>query len=67
MSEELVTIKDVAAALRLAEKTAYSMTKQGELPALKVRGQWRVHRSDFWARMDEQAHCSRAVDGEAAR
>ena len=48
MSEDqILTIKDVAAILKLAEKTVYSMAQDGELPAFKVRGQWRIRRVDF--------------------
>jgi len=48
MNEELVlTIKDVAVVLKLAEKTVYSMAQKGELPAFKIRGQWRIRRIDF--------------------
>ena len=47
MAEEVLTIKEVAVLLKLADKTVYSMAQQGELPAFKVRGQWRIRRSDF--------------------
>jgi excisionase family DNA binding protein len=49
-NDEVLTIKEVAALLKLAEKTVYSMAQQGELPAFKVRGQWRIRRSelDLW-------------------
>jgi len=56
MSEEQVlTIKEVAAILKLAEKTVYSMAQDGELPAFKVRGQWRLRKVDFDKWMVEQA------------
>jgi excisionase family DNA binding protein len=45
--DQILTIKDVAAILKLAEKTVYSMAQDGELPAFKVRGQWRIRRIDF--------------------
>jgi excisionase family DNA binding protein len=45
--DQFLTIKDVAAILKLAEKTVYSMAQDGELPAFKVRGQWRIRRVDF--------------------
>ena len=45
--DQILTIKDVAAILKLAEKTVYSMAQDGELPAFKVRGQWRIRRVDF--------------------
>lgn len=47
MNDEVLTIKDVARLLKLAEKTVYSMAQLGELPAFKVRGQWRFKRIDM--------------------
>ena len=45
--DQILTIKEIAAILKLAEKTVYSMAQDGELPAFKVRGQWRMRRTDF--------------------
>ncbi len=53
-NEEVLTIKEVAALLKLAEKTVYSMAQQGELPAFKVRGQWRIRRSELDRWIDAQ-------------
>ena len=53
-NDEVLTIKEVAALLKLAEKTVYSMAQQGELPAFKVRGQWRIRRSELDRWIDEQ-------------
>lgn len=47
MTEDVLTIRDIASALRLTEKTVYAMAVARELPAFKIRGQWRVRRSDF--------------------
>lgn len=56
MSEDQVlTIKEVAAILKLAEKTVYSMARDGEIPAFKVRGQWRTRKLDFEKWMADQA------------
>jgi excisionase family DNA binding protein len=56
MSEDpVLTIKDVASILKLAEKTVYSMAQGGELPAFKIRGQWRIRRVDFDAWIAGQA------------
>jgi excisionase family DNA binding protein len=55
MTDDVLTIKDVAAILKLAEKTVYAMAKEGELPAFKVRGQWRIRKVDFDRWMEEQA------------
>jgi len=45
--DEVLTIKEVAALLRIADKTAYVMAQRGELPGFKVGGQWRFKRSDI--------------------
>ena len=50
-----LTIKEIAEILKLAEKTVYSMAQDGELPAFKVRGQWRIRRVDFDGWMVAQA------------
>lgn len=46
-NEEILKIKDVAALLKVGEKTIYTMVQSGELPAVKVRGQWRFSRKDI--------------------
>ena len=47
MPDEVLTIKEAAALLKLAEKTVYTMAQAGEIPAFKIRGQWRIKRSEF--------------------
>ena len=46
-SEEILKLREVAALLKVGEKTVYSMAQAGELPAFKVRGQWRFSRADI--------------------
>lgn len=46
-NDEVLKIKDVAALLKVGEKTIYTMVQLGELPAFKVRGQWRFSRKDL--------------------
>jgi excisionase family DNA binding protein len=52
--EEVLTIKDVVALLKVGNKTVYSMAQNGELPGFKVRGQWRFSRKDLDAWMEQQ-------------
>lgn len=47
MSDEILTVLEVATLLKVADKTVYTMAQQGELPAFKVRGQWRFRRADI--------------------
>ncbi|RWP98755.1 helix-turn-helix domain-containing protein [Mesorhizobium sp.] len=49
MEDEILTIQEIAVRLKLAERTVYAMATAREFPAFKVRGQWRVKRSDFEA------------------
>ena len=55
-SDEVLTIKEVAQLLKVGEKTVYSMAQTGELPAFKVRGQWRFSRKDIDAWIEQQKH-----------
>lgn len=49
-----LTLGDVAAQLRISEKTAYDLARRGELPAFKVGRQWRVRHGDLARWIDSQ-------------
>jgi len=55
---EVLKLKDVAALLKVGEKTVYSMAQTGELPAFKVRGQWRFSRKDIDEWIEQQKQTS---------
>lgn len=55
-NEEVIKLKDVAMLLKVSEKTVYSMAQNGELPAFKVRGQWRFSRNDLDAWIEKLKH-----------
>jgi excisionase family DNA binding protein len=57
-NEEVLRLKDIAALLKVGEKTVYSMAQTGELPAFKVRGQWRFSRKDIDAWIEKQKQTS---------
>ncbi|MEM5788120.1 MAG: helix-turn-helix domain-containing protein [Syntrophobacteraceae bacterium] len=48
------TLKELAALLKVADKTIYSMAQDGHLPGFKVRGQWRFARKDIETWIQEQ-------------
>jgi len=52
--DEVYTLKEVASLLRVAHKTIYTMAQSGQLPAFKVRGQWRFARKDIEDWIEEQ-------------
>lgn len=47
MSDEILTVKEVADYLKLAEKTAYRLAAEGKLPGFKVGGSWRFKKDDL--------------------
>jgi excisionase family DNA binding protein len=52
-TDEILTLKEVAKLLKVAEKTIYTMAQSKELPGFKVRGQWRFRREDIDAWIDK--------------
>ncbi len=54
MSGEILTLKDVAEYLKLAEKTAYRLAAEGKLPGFKVGGSWRFRESDIESWIEAQ-------------
>jgi excisionase family DNA binding protein len=61
MSDEILTLPEVAQLLKVAEKTVYTMAQKGQLPAFKVGGQWRFRRADLDAWIDAK---TRRASGE---
>lgn len=61
-SEEIFTIKELAAYLKLAEKTAYRLASDAKLPGFKVGGAWRFRKAeiDRWIKQQE----GKAYQGE---
>jgi excisionase family DNA binding protein len=42
--KHLMTVKEVAALLRVSTQTLYKMLEQGQIPAVRVGSQWRFDR-----------------------
>lgn len=54
MIHPIMTVREVAEALKVAEKTVYAMASEGQIPAFRVRSQWRIRRVDFEAWLAKQ-------------
>lgn len=54
MTDQILTLKEVAAYLKLAEKTAYKLAAEGKLPGFKVGGSWRFKTEDIDRWIEEQ-------------
>lgn len=54
MSDEILTLKELAEYLKLTEKTAYRLAAEGKLPGFKVGGSWRFKLADIEAWIEQQ-------------
>jgi excisionase family DNA binding protein len=54
MTEQIMTLKEVAAYLKLTEKTAYRLSAEKKLPGFKVGGSWRFKSIDIEKWIEEQ-------------
>ncbi len=54
MADDILTIQEIAAYLKLNEKTAYRLASEGKLPGFKVGGSWRFKRIDLEKWIEQQ-------------
>lgn len=56
MTDEIMTIKELAAYLKVTEKSLYRLLSNSKLPAFKVGGAWRFRREeiDKWIKTQEK-------------
>jgi excisionase family DNA binding protein len=54
MTDQILTLKEVAKYLKLTEKTAYRLAAEKKLPGFKVGGSWRFKSEDLEAWIEEQ-------------
>lgn len=67
MPDEILTLPDVARLLKVADKTVYTMAQEAQLPAFKVRGQWRFKRADLDRWIEQQKAALRGVATKRGR
>jgi excisionase family DNA binding protein len=60
------TATEVATLLKVADETVYTMGQKAEIPAFKVRGQWRFKQEDIDAWIEQQKSANRAGCDHAA-
>ena len=54
MPEDIMTLKEVAEYLKLAEKTAYRLAADGKIPGFMVGGSWRFRNTAIEEWIDQQ-------------
>lgn len=60
-NDDILTVKELAEYLKIAEKTAYRFALEGKVPGFKVGNSWRFRKSEIDRWIAEQ---ERRQDGE---
>jgi excisionase family DNA binding protein len=55
MTDDILTIREVAELLKINEKTAYKLAAEDKIPGFRVGGSWRFKRSAIEAWIDAQS------------
>ena len=61
--DNLMTLAEVAAYLRLSKDTVYRMASRGKLPAAKVGSQWRFRRDE----VEQWLEAHKTIQGDDRR
>lgn len=62
-NDEIMTVREMAEYLKIAEKTAYRFVSEGKLPAFKVGGAWRFRKAEVDRWIKEQELSNKKTDG----
>lgn len=54
MDDDILTLKELAEYLKIAEKTLYLYAREGRIPAIKIGSAWRFRRADIAAWLEER-------------
>jgi len=52
--EEILTLQELAAYIKIAEKTLYGYAQKGIIPGIKIGSVWRFRKSDIDAWLEER-------------
>lgn len=66
MDDDILTIQEIAAYLKIKEKTAYDLAAKGKIPGFKVGGSWRFKRSQVDEWIEQQAVDRLRSQGDSA-
>ena len=61
MTDDILTIREVADYLKVTERTLYRLAQEGKIPAFKFGGAWRFRRGDLeqWSQSQTEAEAER--------
>lgn len=61
---EVMTVDDLAAYLQVSKRSVYNMASAGEVPAVKIAGQWRFFKPTVDRWLEEQSKLTLEDHGE---
>lgn len=64
MTDEILTIREVAELLKINEKTAYKLASAGKIPGFKVGGSWRFQRQEIASWIKRKVEEQQGSNGE---
>ena len=56
MDDTILTIKEVAAYLKVNERTVYKLAASGDIPGFKVGGSWRFRKDTLEQWIEQQSN-----------
>lgn len=59
-NDDIMTVKELADYLKIAEKTAYRFASEGKVPGFKVGSAWRFKKAEIDAWIKRQSEASTA-------
>ncbi len=64
MSDEILTIRDLAKYLKINERTVYKLAQERKIPAFKIGGSWRFMRAmiDDWIKNQASSKVAEVVN-----
>lgn len=64
MSDEILTIRDLAKYLKINERTVYKLAQERKIPAFKIGGSWRFMRTmiDDWIKNQASSKVAEVVN-----
>ncbi|HOA61461.1 MAG: helix-turn-helix domain-containing protein [Verrucomicrobia bacterium] len=67
MNDDIMTLPELAAYLKLAERTVYGYAQRGILPGIKVCSAWRFRRADVQAWLEQQRQLTETSTSKRSR
>jgi len=66
MTDDILTIKELADYFKLNEKTTYRLVSKGDIPGFKIGGSWRFERTEIENWIERQSEKQTRLGNKSA-